>query len=143
MSNLSLVPNEGSVEPGERILLLHTSGEQGISVLGMNSGYMVSVKTKRNSVTLARKRTIPTELPPLVSEDSANFCVAWSAQRIPAGINLGFLDLEPLLFHSSSSSVILTRLEWTPFQTHCFLENLLAPGIESGTSGSVARISDH
>jgi hypothetical protein len=28
----------------------------------------------------------------------------------PHGRNLGFLDLEPLLFHSSSSSVILTRL---------------------------------
>jgi hypothetical protein len=28
----------------------------------------------------------------------------------PHGCNLGFLDPEPLLFHSSSSSVILTRL---------------------------------
>jgi hypothetical protein len=37
-------------------------------------------------------------------------CVAWSAQRIPPAVNLGFLDSEPLLFHWSSSSVILTRL---------------------------------
>jgi hypothetical protein len=29
--------------------------------------------------------------------------------------------------------------EWTPFQTHYFSENLVAPGIEPGTSGSVAR----
>jgi hypothetical protein len=36
--------------------------------------------------------------------------VAWSAQRIPTAVNLGFLDPEPLLFRSSSSSVILTRL---------------------------------
>jgi hypothetical protein len=36
--------------------------------------------------------------------------VAWSAQRIPTAVNLGSLDQEPLLFHSSSSSVILTRL---------------------------------
>jgi hypothetical protein len=36
--------------------------------------------------------------------------VVWSAQRIPTVVNLGFLDPEPLLFHSSSSSVILTRL---------------------------------
>jgi hypothetical protein len=28
----------------------------------------------------------------------------------PHGRNLGFLDPEPLLFHSSSSSIILTRL---------------------------------
>jgi hypothetical protein len=33
--------------------------------------------------------------------------------------------------------------EWTPFQTHYFSENLVAPGIEPGTSGSVVRSSDH
>jgi hypothetical protein len=33
--------------------------------------------------------------------------------------------------------------EWTPFQTHYFLENLVGPGIEPGTSGSVGRKSDH
>jgi hypothetical protein len=33
--------------------------------------------------------------------------------------------------------------EWTPFQTHYFSENLVAPGIKPGTSGSVARNSDH
>jgi hypothetical protein len=36
--------------------------------------------------------------------------VAWSAQRIPTAVNLNFLDPEPLPFHSSSSSVTLTRL---------------------------------
>jgi hypothetical protein len=35
------------------------------------------------------------------------------------------------------------EFEWTPFQTHYFSENLVAPGIELGTSGSVARNSDH
>jgi hypothetical protein len=30
-----------------------------------------------------------------------------------------------------------------PFQTHYFSENLVAAGIEPGTSGSVARNSDH
>jgi hypothetical protein len=33
--------------------------------------------------------------------------------------------------------------DWTPFQTHYFSENLVAPAIEPGTSGSVARNSDH
>jgi hypothetical protein len=61
----------------------------------------------------------------------------------PTAVNLGFLDPEPLFFHSSSSSVILTRLSGTPFQTHYFSENLVAPGIAPGTSGSVARNSDH
>jgi hypothetical protein len=32
--------------------------------------------------------------------------------------------------------------EWTPFQTRCFSENVAAPGIEPGTSGSVARNSN-
>jgi hypothetical protein len=69
---------------------------------------------KTNSVALVRKRTVPTERPPPVGEVSANYLriegVAWSAQRIPTAVNLGFLDPEPVLFHSSSSSVILTRL---------------------------------
>jgi hypothetical protein len=36
-------------------------------------------------------------------------------------------------FLSSSSSFTLTRAEWTPFQTHCYSENLVAPGIEPGS----------
>jgi hypothetical protein len=36
--------------------------------------------------------------------------VAWSAQRIPTAVSLGFLDPELLLFHSSNCSIILTRL---------------------------------
>jgi hypothetical protein len=47
------------------------------------------------------------------------------------------------IFLSSGSSFILTRAEWTPFQTHCYSENLVAPGIEPGTSGTAARKSDH
>jgi hypothetical protein len=46
-------------------------------------------------------------------------------------------------FLSSSSSFILTRADRTPLQTHCYSENLAAPGIEPGTSGSAARRSDH
>jgi hypothetical protein len=67
-----------------------------------------------NFVALVRKRTIPTERPPLAGEDSANICrhrgVTSSEQHISTAVNLGFLDPEPLLLHSSSCSVILTRL---------------------------------
>jgi hypothetical protein len=52
-------------------------------------------KLKIYSVALARKRTRPTERPLLVGEVSANLRlegVAWSAQRIPTAVNLGFLD---------------------------------------------------
>jgi hypothetical protein len=51
---------------------------------------------KLNSVALVHERPIPTEGPQLVGELSANFLgiegVAWSAQRIPTVIILGFLD---------------------------------------------------
>jgi hypothetical protein len=33
--------------------------------------------------------------------------------------------------------------EGTPFQTHYFSENFVAPAIEPGTSGSIDRNSDH
>jgi hypothetical protein len=46
-------------------------------------------------------------------------------------------------FLSSSSSFILTRAEWTLFQTNCNSENLAAPWIEPGTSASAARKSNH
>jgi hypothetical protein len=53
-------------------------------------------------VALVGERTIPTERPPLVGVVSANFlrieCVAWSAQRIPTVVNLGFLDRSRYFF---------------------------------------------
>jgi hypothetical protein len=89
-----------------------------------------------NSVAFVRKRTISTQQPPHVREVSANILrigVACSAQRIFTTIYLGFLDPEPLLFHSSSFTVILTNeAEWIPFQTHYFSEILMSPGIELG-----------
>jgi hypothetical protein len=58
--------------------------------------YVVWSLNYNNSVALVRERTIPTELPPLVGEVSANFSgergMAWSARRIPYGRNLVFLD---------------------------------------------------
>jgi hypothetical protein len=33
--------------------------------------------------------------------------------------------------------------EWTQFQTHCYSEILVAPGIELATSATVARNSHH
>jgi hypothetical protein len=53
-------------------------------------------------------------------------------------VNLGFL-------HRSRFFIQVTpnyahEAEWNPFQTHYFSENLVAPGIEPGTSASVAKI---
>jgi hypothetical protein len=49
---------------------------------------------------------------------------------------------EALLYHIQLLSHP-HEAEWTPFQSHYFSENLVAPGIEHGISGSVARSFDH
>jgi hypothetical protein len=60
-----------------------------------SSPYEFEIELKLNYVALVRKRTIPTERPPLVGEVSANFLriqgVAWSAQRILPAVNSVFL----------------------------------------------------
>jgi hypothetical protein len=43
-------------------------------ILQINTTYQPKLKTKLNSMALARERTIPTERPPPVGEVSANFC---------------------------------------------------------------------
>jgi hypothetical protein len=45
---------------------------------------------------------------------------------------------EPLLFLSSTDDA-----EWTPFQTHYFSENLVAPGIELGSLDLLPGTLDH
>jgi hypothetical protein len=59
----------------------------------------------------------------------------------PTAVNLDFLDPEQLLFHSSSSSVILMRLSGPRSRPTTSQKNLVAPEIESGTSLSLARNS--
>jgi hypothetical protein len=67
---------------------------------------------------------------------------AWPEQLIPTAVNLAFLDRDHYCFihvvHSYPHEA-----EWTPFQNHYFSENLVAPEIEPGISGPVARNSDH
>jgi hypothetical protein len=56
---------------------------------------------------------IPPERPPLVDEISANFCGYWVSRGQRNGSPRSLIRFswpEPLLFHSSSSSIILTRL---------------------------------
>jgi hypothetical protein len=88
---------------------------------------------------VVRKRTIPTERPPLFSE------IWCQLLRIEGWRVVSAADPDRLLISvfltgaatciSSSSSFILTRAEWTPYQTHCYAENLTALEIEPGTSG--------
>jgi hypothetical protein len=51
---------------------------------------------------------------------------------------LGFLDQSRYYFFQ-----VAPQAERNPFQTYYFSENLIAPGIDPETSGSVARNSDH
>jgi hypothetical protein len=69
--------------------------------------------SNENSVVWVRERTIQTERPPLVGEVIANFC-GWRMSCCQCD---GFLRPysrfprpEPLLYLSSSSSIVLTRL---------------------------------
>jgi hypothetical protein len=63
-------------------------------------------------------------------------------------------DTESLTSRKSNKCLVATssfkqlfncthEAEWTPFQTHYFSENLVVPAIEPGSSGSVARDSEH
>src|SRR5215475_14008791 len=61
----------------------------------------------------------------------------------PHGRKSLFSRPESLLFHSSSSSVDLTRLSGPRSRPTTTQKNLAAPGIEPETSASVARNSDH
>jgi hypothetical protein len=81
---------------------------------------------------LVRKLTIPTERPPLVSEDSTNFC-GWRVSRGQRNETL-----RPLIsaFKIGAAIFSFTYLlnnphegGCTPYHTHYFSENLVAPGI--------------
>jgi hypothetical protein len=65
-----------------------------------------------------------------------------SAADLPLSLISVFLT-GATTFLSSSSSFILTRAERNPLQTHCYSDNLVAPGIEPGTSGLAAMNSDY
>jgi hypothetical protein len=48
----------------------------------------------------------------------------------PYGRILGFLDSNR---YFSIQYLLTHEAQWTPFQTHYFLENLVVPGIEPGS----------
>jgi hypothetical protein len=55
---------------------------------------------------------------------------------------LGFLD-QSCYFSFKKLLSYPHEAEWTPLLTHYISENVVASGIKPGTSGSVARNSDH
>jgi hypothetical protein len=59
----------------------------------------------------------------------------------PTVVNLCFLERSR--YFTFKWLLILTRAELTPFQTHCYSENVVAQGIEPGTSGLAAMNCDY
>jgi hypothetical protein len=77
----------------------------------------------------------PTERPLLFGEVNANLrtegCRVVSATN-PHGSTLVFLD-QSQTFSFKYLLNCTHEAEWTPFQTHHFSENVVAPGIEPGS----------
>jgi hypothetical protein len=101
--------------------------------------FRVIHKLKLNSVALIREWTIPTT--PTIPSDRrllANLVPTFAdrgchvvSMTDPYGRILGFLDRSS--YFSSEQLLNCTHeAEWTPFHTHHFSENLVAPGIEPG-----------
>jgi hypothetical protein len=61
-----------------------------------------------------------------------------SAQRVHTAVNLGFVDRSRYFSFKEPEEA-----EWTPFQTRCFSENLIAPGIDPRPVDLFSRNSDH
>jgi hypothetical protein len=58
----------------------------------------------------------------------------------PTVVNLSFLDRSRYFFFQVAPHLSYV-VEWTPFQTHSYSENLVVHGIEPGTSATVVRNS--
>jgi hypothetical protein len=81
----------------------------------------ITVITKQNSVALVRL----------------------SVKLVPAFADRGFRVVGATYVFFKELLNCTHEAKWTPFQTHHFSENLVAPEIEPGPSLSVARNSDH
>jgi hypothetical protein len=57
-------------------------------------------------------------------------------------VNLGFLEQSGYFFIQVAPQLSY-EAEWTLFQNPNFSENVVGPGIEPGTSGSIARNCDY
>jgi hypothetical protein len=97
------------------------------------SGFLWTHQMKKDSVAISLQANYTDWGAVTDGETSAAFlradCVAWSAQRIPTTVNIGFLGRSCCCFSKKFLSYSL-EAEWTPFQKHYFTEYLVEPGIE-------------
>jgi hypothetical protein len=117
------------------------------STLKMEPIHLHRTAKKTNSVTLSkqenytdwatatcRRKLVPTFVDRGMSRGQRG--------GTPTVVNLNFLD-RSRYFSFKYLLVYPHESEWTPFQTHCYSENLVAPGIEPETSGFAGRKYDH
>jgi hypothetical protein len=60
----------------------------------------------------------------------------WTEIYITGPVSAFSFQFKYLLMYSQEA-------DWTPFQTRCYSEDMVTPGIEPRTSGLAARNSDH
>jgi hypothetical protein len=72
------------------------------------------------------------------------------SRMVSSGQHIGSQRSLVSVFYTETATFLFKYLlrypheaEWTSFQTHCFSESLVVPGMEPGTSESVARNSNH
>jgi hypothetical protein len=75
-------------------------------------------------------------------EQSTERPLAVSTRNISNGAPAGS-EVEAFGYKEEVGGFQSHEAEWTPYQTHCYSENLVVPGNEPGTSGFAARNSDH
>jgi hypothetical protein len=127
----------------------------GCTSCGLSSGnqlhrvsqLVVQLMTKqtRNSVPISLQANYSDRTAAAFGEVSAGFesrgcCVVIATD--PHGRLSRFSRPEPLIFFSNSLLSCLQESKWAPFQTPLLLENLVTPGLEHRTSGSVVRNYD-
>jgi hypothetical protein len=124
---IALVRTDVSEELSASVIRVTTIGELGTK--NKTNSMALSLRANYTDWTTAtcRRNLVPTFVDIGVSHGQRG--------GSPTVVNLRFLD--------RSSSFILTKAEWTTFQTHCYSGNLAALGIEPGTSGLAARNSDN
>jgi hypothetical protein len=93
---------------------------------------------------LVRKRNVPTQRLLLVSEFWCQFLLIEGCRGgTPTVAHLRFLDWSRYFVFQVAPYLRSTRLSGTPFQSHCYSEKLVAPGIEPKTSESASKNFDH
>nr|CAD7432017.1 unnamed protein product [Timema monikensis] len=94
---------------------------------GLNLGWNEGSKNLPAKCQLRLREPAPGSSTPLWRQSQRGY-----EHNEPSCRQSQFFRPELPILYSSSASFVLTRLESTPFQTHCLTENIKVPGIEPG-----------